>query len=50
MIINAENLNRHLDSGGVVQVTTRAKSTLYKPRHAGYFSTGNDGRTRSERI
>lgn len=38
---SAGELNAHLSSGGVVQVTTHAKSTLYEPKHAGHFSEKN---------
>lgn len=34
----ADELNAHLASGGVVQVTTYMRSTLYDSRHAGWFS------------
>lgn len=33
----AEVLNAKLKAGGVVQVTTCAKSTLYNSKHAGWF-------------
>lgn len=39
----ADELNAHLKSGGVVQVTTYTKSTLYTSKHAGWFSTAKDG-------
>lgn len=39
----AERLNGHLSKGGMVQITTYAKSTMYDSRHAGWFSEGKDG-------
>lgn len=39
----AEELNAALASGRHVQVTTYTRSTLYGPKHAGWFSTGKDG-------
>lgn len=33
----AEQINSHLEQGGIVQVTTYLKSTLYRPKHAGMF-------------
>lgn len=41
-MIHAETLNSHLRSGGAVQVTTGARSTIYTSEHAGWFSTGLD--------
>lgn len=35
--MNAAELNQHLASGGVVQVTTYLKSTLYQQKHSGVF-------------
>ncbi len=35
--MTAKELNLHLASGGVVQVTTYLKSTLYQKKHAGMF-------------
>lgn len=32
-----------LQSGGVVQVTTRTRSTLYQKKHSGMFSARKDG-------
>ena len=43
MDYNAESLNQHLVSGGVVQVTTCMKSWLYQPKHAGMFVQRPDG-------
>lgn len=37
----AGQLNEHLKSGGVVQVTTHMHSTLYGEKHAGHFSEKN---------
>ena len=39
--MNANTLNAHLSAGGIVQVTTYAKSWLYEQKHAGYFSESN---------
>jgi len=39
----ADELNAHLKSGGVVQVTTYLKSTVYTSKHAGWFSTSKGG-------
>jgi hypothetical protein len=36
-MFTAASLNAHLQSGGVVQVTTYLKSTLYQQKHAGMF-------------
>ena len=33
----ADRLNNHLENGGVVQVTTYLRSTVYEPKHAGLF-------------
>jgi hypothetical protein len=33
----ADALNAHLRGGGVVQVTTYGRSTIYSERHAGWF-------------
>lgn len=33
----AEQLNAALERGGLVQVTTYTRSTLYTQRHAGWF-------------
>ncbi len=34
----ADKINNHLSGGGVVQVTTCAKSWLYEAKHTGWFS------------
>ena len=39
----ADAINAHLASGGVVQVTTYGKSTVYHPRSAGVFLETKDG-------
>lgn len=41
--MSAEQLNAHLASGGVVQVTTYLRSTIYDNRHAGWFSENSKG-------
>ena len=41
--MTAARLNAHLASGGVVQVTTWARSTLYNVKHAGWFSENIKG-------
>lgn len=33
----ADQLNTHLAAGGVIQVTTYTRSTLYQRKHAGWF-------------
>ena len=33
----ASELNEHLKSGGMIQITTHLRSTIYKPQHAGMF-------------
>ena len=33
----AQELNDHLSNGGLVQVTTYLKSTIYKQKHSGMF-------------
>ena len=35
--MTAAELNAHLETGGVVQVTTYARSTVYEQKHAGFF-------------
>ena len=40
---SADQLNLHLFNGGVVQVSTYLKSTVYTPKHAGYFLQLKDG-------
>jgi len=42
-MITAKKLNDHLEAGGVVQVTTYTKSTLYKQRHTGWFTESAKG-------
>lgn len=39
----ASELNQHLESGGVVQVTTYLRSTVYDQKHAGWFRELTDG-------
>ena len=39
----ADLLNAHLKSGGIVQVATVYRATLYKEKHAGMFFQGKDG-------
>jgi hypothetical protein len=34
----AEEINAHLENGGVAQVTTYLKSTLYTKKNAGWFT------------
>lgn len=41
--LDAAKINEHLKSGGVVQVTTYARSTIYTSKHAGWFTQGSDG-------
>ena len=41
--MTATRLNDHLTSGGVVQVTTYLRSTLYNVKHAGWFSENSKG-------
>ncbi len=41
--MNADTLNAHLTAGGFVQVTTYLRSTLYGPKHVGWFTNGSDG-------
>lgn len=39
----AAKLNAHLESGGVVQVTTYLRSTIYDgPKYAGWFTASGD--------
>lgn len=42
-ILTADKINDHLKSGGVVQVTTYMRSTLYAAKHAGWFSADSKG-------
>lgn len=37
----ADQLNEHLESGGIVQITTYEKSTVYKQNNAGVFVDRN---------
>lgn len=37
----ANEINNHLSDGGLVQVTTYLRSTLYKSQHAGMFFVKN---------
>lgn len=37
--ITADSLNAHLAAGGIVQVSTYLRSTIYGPKHAGLFIT-----------
>lgn len=41
--LNAETFNAALRAGGVVQITTYTKSTLYTEKHAGWFIDGKPG-------
>lgn len=38
---SADKINEHLKGGGVVQVTTYTRSTLYGIKHAGWFEVRN---------
>jgi hypothetical protein len=40
---NAESLNKYLADGGYILLATYLKSTLYKPKHAGWFSEDSKG-------
>ena len=40
-----EQIKTHLEAGGVVQVTTYLKSTLYTAKHAAWFSEDASGST-----
>ena len=40
--IHSEIVN-HLTAGGIVQVTTYARSTVYERKHASYFVAKPDG-------
>lgn len=33
----ADKANAHLEAGGVIQITTYTRSTLYSQKHAGWF-------------
>ena len=35
----ADKINAHLAGGGIVQVSTYLRSTLYSAKHAGWFET-----------
>lgn len=37
-VVSAGTINRHLAGGGMVQVTTSTRSTIYNSRHVGWFS------------
>ena len=39
----ADELNAHLEKGGQILIGTYTKCTIYKKKHAGYFSEGKDG-------
>lgn len=39
--MNANKLNNHLASGGVVLVSTYCKSWQYEAKHAGWFTESN---------
>lgn len=39
----ADRLNAHLLAGGHVQITTYMRSTIYAPKHAGWFSQSTRG-------
>ena len=39
----ADALNQHLREGGVVQVSTYLRSTLYRQKHAGMFYEAANG-------
>ncbi len=41
--MTAAKLNEHLSNGGFVQVTTYLKSTVYTPKHVGWFFEKSDG-------
>jgi hypothetical protein len=40
---NADEINKHLADGGVVQVTTYLRSTVYDRRHVGFFLNDKKG-------
>jgi hypothetical protein len=42
-MFTAEKLNAHLAAGGIVQVTTYLKSTIYDSRHSGWFTENGKG-------
>ena len=39
----ADKINSRLREGGIVQVTTYTRSTLYRQKHVGWFSTDKKG-------
>lgn len=41
--MTAHEINQHLKSGGVCQVTTHLRSTVYTADHAGWFVDKRDG-------
>ena len=41
----ANEIKTHLESGGVVQITTYMKSTIYTVDHAEWFSEDSNGST-----
>ena len=41
--MTATEINNHLKSGGVVQVTTYLRSTIYNAKHVGWFFDKGDG-------
>ena len=40
---SADALNSHLRAGGMVQISTYLRSTIYKAKHAGMFYNSGDG-------
>jgi|GEM_PF-5466700 len=40
---SADELNAHLLAGGQIMVATYGHGTIYKAKHAGWFSEGTDG-------
>lgn len=41
--MTAQEINQHLSAGGVCQVTTYQRSTVYTEDHAGWFVDKRDG-------
>lgn len=41
--LTADRLNSHLTAGGIVQVSTYLKSTIYTRKHAGWFTENAKG-------
>jgi len=39
----ADELNAHLRNGGQIMIATYGHATIYKPKHAGWFTEGSDG-------